>query len=44
VTAGATPVRPLEVHAWLDVACPWCWIAKRRFEEAAAEFGGPVTV
>lgn len=44
MTAGATPVRPLEVHAWLDVACPWCWIAKRRFEEAAAEFGGPVTV
>lgn len=28
----------VEVHAWVDVACPWCWIAKRRFDEAAAEF------
>lgn len=32
----------IEVHAWLDVACPWCWIAKRRFEAAVAEYGGPV--
>lgn len=36
--------RPIEVHAWLDVACPWCWIAKRRFEAATTEFGGDVTV
>lgn len=28
----------VEVHAWVDVACPWCWIAKRRFDEATAEF------
>lgn len=36
--------RPVTVHAWVDIACPWCWIAKRRFEEAAAEFGGEVVV
>ena len=35
---------PIDVHAWLDVACPWCWIAKRRFEAAAIEYGGDVTV
>lgn len=37
---SSTPA--LEVHAWLDVACPWCWIAKRRFEAAVAEHGGAV--
>ncbi|WP_193312962.1 DsbA family oxidoreductase [Georgenia subflava] len=38
----AEPAAALEVHAWLDVACPWCWIAKRRFEAAVAEYGGAV--
>jgi predicted DsbA family dithiol-disulfide isomerase len=36
--------RPIEVHAWLDVACPWCWVAKHRFETAKTEYGGDVTV
>jgi predicted DsbA family dithiol-disulfide isomerase len=40
----ATRIRPIEVHAWLDVACPWCWVAKRRFEAAKTEYGGEVTV
>jgi predicted DsbA family dithiol-disulfide isomerase len=44
VNAQPTPARPVEVHAWVDVACPWCWIAKRRFEAAEAEFGGDVTL
>jgi predicted DsbA family dithiol-disulfide isomerase len=44
MTAQATPSRAVEVHAWVDIACPWCWIAKRRFEEAESEFGGTVTV
>lgn len=35
---------PVEVHAWLDIACPWCRIAKRRFEEAAGQHDRPVTV
>jgi hypothetical protein len=32
VIALAAPARPTEVQAWLDVACPWCWLAQRRFE------------
>lgn len=42
-TATAEP-GPVKVHAWTDVACPWCRIAKQRFEQAADEYGGPVTV
>jgi predicted DsbA family dithiol-disulfide isomerase len=26
------------VDIWSDVVCPWCYIGKRRFEEAAASF------
>lgn len=40
--AHAVSRRAVEVHAWLDVACPWCRIAKRRFEMAETEFGGEV--
>jgi len=28
----------LEVEIWSDIACPWCYIGKRRFEAALAEF------
>jgi predicted DsbA family dithiol-disulfide isomerase len=28
----------VEVEIWSDVACPWCYIGKRRFEAALAEF------
>lgn len=28
----------MEVEIWSDVACPWCYIGKRRFERALAEF------
>ena len=34
----------IDVHAWLDIACPWCWVAKRRFGLAAEDYGGPVSV
>jgi predicted DsbA family dithiol-disulfide isomerase len=44
MNAQSTPPRAVEVHAWVDVACPWCWIAKRRFEAAEAEYGGDVTL
>ena len=27
------------VEIWSDVACPWCWVGKRRFETALAGFG-----
>jgi predicted DsbA family dithiol-disulfide isomerase len=35
---------PLSVHVWSDIACPWCFLGKRRFERGVREFGGEVTV
>ena len=32
------PVRTLNVEVWSDIACPWCYIGKRRFETALADF------
>ncbi|MBA2681068.1 MAG: DsbA family oxidoreductase, partial [Ktedonobacteraceae bacterium] len=28
----------MKVEIWSDVACPWCYLGKRRFEEALAQF------
>ncbi len=28
----------MEVEIWSDVICPWCYIGKRRFEAALAQF------
>ena len=28
----------MEVEIWSDIACPWCYIGKRRFEAALAQF------
>jgi predicted DsbA family dithiol-disulfide isomerase len=28
----------VEVEIWSDIACPWCYIGKRRFEAALADF------
>jgi predicted DsbA family dithiol-disulfide isomerase len=28
----------MEVEIWSDIACPWCYIGKRHFEAAMAEF------
>jgi len=33
-----TPVRTITVEVWSDVACPWCFIGKRRFATALAAF------
>ncbi len=30
--------RTLEIDVWSDVACPWCWIGKRRLEAAILAF------
>ncbi|WP_316521775.1 DsbA family oxidoreductase [Kitasatospora brasiliensis] len=30
----------MKVEIWSDVACPWCYIGKRRFEQALADFPG----
>ena len=38
---------PVKVDIWSDIACPWCFIGKRRFERAVAAFaadGGAVEV
>ncbi|MBU9183412.1 DsbA family oxidoreductase [Burkholderia multivorans] len=37
--APAPTARPtLTVEIWSDLICPWCWIGKRRFDEALAAF------
>ncbi len=28
----------MNVEIWSDIACPWCYIGKRHFEAALAEF------
>ncbi|CAM3448158.1 DsbA family oxidoreductase [Stackebrandtia soli] len=39
---------PLKVDIWSDIACPWCYIGKRRFEEGVrrhvANGGRDVTI
>lgn len=32
------------VEIWSDIACPWCYIGKRRFERALATFDGAADV
>ena len=34
----------MRVEIWSDVACPWCYVGTRRFEEAVAETGIPVDI
>jgi predicted DsbA family dithiol-disulfide isomerase len=34
----------VKVEIWSDVVCPWCFIGKRRFEQAVAAFPHPVEV
>jgi len=31
---------PLHVDVWSDIACPWCYIGKRKFEAGLAAFAG----
>ncbi len=28
---------PLTIDVWSDMVCPWCWLGKRRFEEAVRQ-------
>jgi predicted DsbA family dithiol-disulfide isomerase len=30
----------MHVEIWSDIACPWCYVGKRRFEAALAEYEG----
>ena len=34
----------IKVDIWSDIACPWCYIGKRKFETAIAGFDGTVEV
>ncbi|MEJ7750117.1 MAG: DsbA family oxidoreductase [Thermoleophilaceae bacterium] len=34
----------MEVEIWSDIACPWCYVGKRRFESAMARFDDRETV
>ena len=29
---------PITIDIWSDIACPWCYIGKRRLETALARF------
>ena len=29
---------PMQLEIWSDIACPWCYVGKRRMEAALAEF------
>ena len=44
----ASPTAPsttrLQVDVWSDVACPWCFIGKRRFAAALEQFEHPVVI
>lgn len=31
-------MKSLKVEVWSDIACPWCYVGKRRLEAALAEF------
>lgn len=37
-------VEPVKVDIWSDIACPWCFIGKRKFEAGAEAAGIPVEV
>jgi predicted DsbA family dithiol-disulfide isomerase len=28
----------MKVEIWSDIACPWCYVGKRRFERALSSF------
>jgi predicted DsbA family dithiol-disulfide isomerase len=38
VTQNDTALAPIVVDVWSDVACPWCYIGKRRLETGIAQF------
>lgn len=37
-------MKRVNVEVWSDFVCPWCWIAKRRFEKAVHEMAQEVDV
>lgn len=43
-TVNTSATRPVKVDIWSDIACPWCFIGKRRFEQALSTWDGEVEV
>ena len=41
---NAAATAPIKVDIWSDIACPWCFIGKRKFEAGAAGFAGEVEI
>lgn len=41
---NVVPGVSVDVEIWSDIACPWCYIGKRRFEKALAGFEHQVNV
>lgn len=37
-------MKTVNVEVWSDFVCPWCWIAKKRFEKAVTSLAGQVQV
>ncbi|MFJ1471987.1 DsbA family oxidoreductase [Massilia orientalis] len=37
-------MKRVNVEVWSDFVCPWCWIAKRRLDKAAASLSSQVEV
>jgi len=35
-------MKPLQLDVWSDIACPWCYVGKRRMEKALESFDGEV--
>jgi predicted DsbA family dithiol-disulfide isomerase len=38
IVASRGSVGSMEVEIWSDIACPWCYLGKRRFERALEQF------
>lgn len=34
----------LQIHVWSDVACPWCYVGKKRLEQAAGQLGSELEI
>lgn len=43
-SAPSAGIEPIRVDVWSDIACPWCYIGKRKLESAVTETGIPVEI
>ena len=37
IPAAGSVARRMQIDIWSDIACPWCYIGKRRLETALAD-------